>query len=117
MADIEVDVAVLGWGKGGSCTNINCVRTKALIHQAAARPDRAAAVLEEQGVEVLPSTAVTAVRDESRVDEAGIKVDASVVSEIAVMPRPKIVRKTRGLTHPSTTEAFNEVLAGLRRTT
>lgn len=64
MADIDVDVAVLGWGKGGktlagalgragrtvavverspqmhggSCININCVPTKALIHHAATRP-------------------------------------------------------------------------------
>ena len=70
MADIEVDVAVLGWGKGGktlagalgragksvaiverspqmyggSCININCVPTKALIHQAGSRPDGADAV-------------------------------------------------------------------------
>lgn len=67
MADIEVDVAILGWGKGGktlagalgragkrvavversaqmhggSCININCVPTKALVHQAASRPDAA----------------------------------------------------------------------------
>ncbi|UYM07717.1 FAD-dependent oxidoreductase [Solicola gregarius] len=65
MADIEVDVVVLGWGKGGktlagalgragrsvavversaqmyggSCININCVPTKALVHQAEGRPD------------------------------------------------------------------------------
>ncbi|MDN5854002.1 MAG: FAD-dependent oxidoreductase [Actinomycetia bacterium] len=65
MADIEVDIAVLGWGKGGktlagalgrsgkrvavverstqmaggSCINLNCVPTKALVHQAASRPD------------------------------------------------------------------------------
>ena len=64
MADIEVDVVVLGWGKGGktlagalgragkrvalversgqmyggSCINIQCVPTKALIHQAESRP-------------------------------------------------------------------------------
>jgi pyruvate/2-oxoglutarate dehydrogenase complex dihydrolipoamide dehydrogenase (E3) component len=64
MADIRVDVAILGWGKGGktlagalgragqrvavvenssqmsggSCININCVPTKALIHQAESRP-------------------------------------------------------------------------------
>lgn len=69
MADIEVDVAVLGWGKGGktlagalgragksvalverssemyggSCINIQCVPTKALIHQAEARPEGAEA--------------------------------------------------------------------------
>jgi pyruvate/2-oxoglutarate dehydrogenase complex dihydrolipoamide dehydrogenase (E3) component len=67
MADIDVDVAVLGWGKGGktlagalgragksvalverssqmyggSCINIQCVPTKSLIHQAATRPDGA----------------------------------------------------------------------------
>lgn len=67
MADIDVDVVILGWGKGGktlagalgragrsvavverssqmyggSCININCVPTKALIHQAESRPDGA----------------------------------------------------------------------------
>jgi pyruvate/2-oxoglutarate dehydrogenase complex dihydrolipoamide dehydrogenase (E3) component len=67
MADIDVDVAVLGWGKGGktlagalgragksvalveqssqmyggSCINIQCVPTKSLIHQAETRPDDA----------------------------------------------------------------------------
>lgn len=67
MADINVDVAVLGWGKGGKtlaaalaragrsvavverssqmygggCININCVPTKALIHQGEARPEGA----------------------------------------------------------------------------
>lgn len=70
MADIDVDVAVLGWGKGGktlagalgragksvavverssqmyggSCININCVPTKALIHQGESRPDGANAL-------------------------------------------------------------------------
>ncbi|MET1132685.1 MAG: FAD-dependent oxidoreductase, partial [Aeromicrobium sp.] len=64
MTTIEVDLLVLGWGKagktlagalgragrtvalversatmhGGSCININCVPTKALIHQASSRP-------------------------------------------------------------------------------
>jgi probable pyridine nucleotide-disulfide oxidoreductase len=67
MADIDVDVAVLGWGKGGKtlagvlgragktvamvehspqmygggCININCVPTKALIHQGESRPNGA----------------------------------------------------------------------------
>jgi probable pyridine nucleotide-disulfide oxidoreductase len=67
MADIDVDIAVLGWGKGGktlagalgragkrvavversaemyggSCININCVPTKSLIHHAGIRPDEA----------------------------------------------------------------------------
>lgn len=67
MADIDVDVVILGWGKGGetlaaglgragrtvalvehqstmyggSCVNINCVPTKALIHQAETRPEQA----------------------------------------------------------------------------
>lgn len=67
MADLSVDVLILGWGKGGktlagalgragrsvavveksqrmyggSCININCVPTKALIHQAVSRPDDA----------------------------------------------------------------------------
>lgn len=70
MADIDVDVVVLGWGKGGktlagalgrggksvavverssqmsggSCININCVPTKVLIHQAGARPGEADAM-------------------------------------------------------------------------
>ncbi len=69
MSHLEVDVAVLGWGKGGktlagtlgragrsvavverssqmhggSCININCVPTKALIHQAASRTDQVSA--------------------------------------------------------------------------
>ncbi len=68
-ADIEVDVVVLGWGKGGktlagalgragrsvavverspdmyggSCINLNCVPTKTLIHQARSRPDQTSA--------------------------------------------------------------------------
>lgn len=67
MTSLNVDVAVLGWGKGGktlagalgragksvavversaqmyggSCININCVPTKALIHQSSTRPDAA----------------------------------------------------------------------------
>ena len=67
MGDIDVDVVVLGWGKGGktlagalgragrnvamverssamyggSCININCVPTKALIHHAESRPEDA----------------------------------------------------------------------------
>lgn len=67
MGDLDVDVLVIGWGKagktlagalgragkrvavveqsvrmhGGSCININCVPTKALIHHAANRPDDA----------------------------------------------------------------------------
>lgn len=67
MADIDVDVVILGWGKGGktlagalgragkkvalvehsstmyggSCININCVPTKTLIHQAESRPEQA----------------------------------------------------------------------------
>lgn len=69
MADIDADVVVLGWGKGGktlagalgragksvvlveqsatmyggSCININCVPTKMLIHQAESRPEGASA--------------------------------------------------------------------------
>lgn len=69
MAVIEVDVVILGWGKGGktlagslgragkavalversstmyggSCININCVPTKALIHHAETRPEQATA--------------------------------------------------------------------------
>lgn len=67
MTDIQVDVAVLGWGKGGktlaatlskagrsiavverspqmyggSCINVNCIPTKILVHQGATRPDAA----------------------------------------------------------------------------
>lgn len=64
MVDMQVDVAVIGWGKagktlaatlskagrnvalverspqmyGGSCININCIPTKILVHQSATRP-------------------------------------------------------------------------------
>ncbi len=70
MADIDADVVILGWGKGGktlagalgragktvvlvehssamyggSCININCVPTKMLIHQAESRPEQAHAL-------------------------------------------------------------------------
>lgn len=116
MADIELDVAVLGWGKGGktragalgragksvamversprmyggTCITINCASTKALIHQAGSGPD---------GADAVGWFAASVGRRDSLVANL----------------RARNLLREAIWTHPSTTEAFNEVLAGLRR--